>query len=649
MIDSRALSLLAEKYPNIWAVSAELINLRAVSALPKGTEYFLSDLHGEHEAFVHMIKSASGIIRYKIGDYFKDILTEKEMDELAVLIYDAENEIRRRKASEKDFDKWCSEAIYHLIDVCWLVSNKYTRDKVRRRLPTYLGHAMDELLHSEDEENKAQYYDSIISSVIECGVAETFITDLTEVIYRLAVDQLHIIGDIFDRGAHPDRIMDYLLGLEDVDFQWGNHDVLWMGAACGNIACIANVLRNNIGYNNFDMLEIGYGINLRPLTSLAASVYWDDPCTEFKPHVYDENRFDPVSMRMASKMNKAISVILLKVEGQCIMRHPEYKMESRLLLDKIDWEKGTVTIGGAEWPLKDTHFPTIDPEHPYELSKDELFVVNALEASFRQSEKLQSHVRLLFEHGALFKIVNGNLLYHGCIPMTDDGEFIDVKLAGEAHHGRALFEYLDDQVRKHYYAPEAAVEGGEPGDLMWYLWNGSRSPLFGKNRMATFERLFIADTSTHTETKGAYYSLINEREPVEKIIREFGLDPSTSRIINGHVPVKLKDGESPRKADGLLYIIDGGMSKAYQKKTGIAGYTFIYNSHMMALVEHKPYSPLQPDGTQVFRAPVMHVVEKVEKRQLVADTDTGRELTEQIEDLKALLEAYRNGSIKERQ
>ncbi|MBQ4362003.1 MAG: fructose-1,6-bisphosphatase [Lachnospiraceae bacterium] len=648
MADLKLLSLLAEKYPNIWAASAQIINLSAILALPKGTEYFLSDLHGEHEAFVHMIKSASGVIKYKIDDYYRDRLSAQERSDLAALIYDADSEIRRRKESEEDFDKWCETSIYRLIDVCWLVSNKYSRAKVRNRLPRYLGDAMDELLHAEDQENKAHYYDLIINSVIECGIAETFIRDLAEVIYRVAVDHLHIIGDIFDRGAHPDRIMDYFLTLQDVDFQWGNHDVMWMGAACGNRPCIANLIRNNINYNNFDMLEIGYGINLRPLTSLADSAYGDDPCTEFKPHIYDENKYDPVSLSMASRMNKAISVIMLKVEGQCIMAHPEYRMDDRLLLDKIDWEKRTVTIGDRKWPIKDGSFPTIDPAHPYDLTREEEFVMSSLEASFLKSEKLQSHMKYLFDHGSLFKIANGNLLYHGCIPMNEEGEFIEVKLAGEAHSGRALLEYLDDQVRKTFFTPENAIEGGRPGDLMWYLWEGSNSPLFGKDRMTTFERMFIADKEAHKETKGAYYTLINEREPVERILREFGLDPAVSRIINGHVPVKIKDGESPRKADGLLYIIDGGMSKAYQKTTGIAGYTFIYNSHHMALVEHKPYSPIREDGTQEFHSPEIEIVEVLKKRQLVADTDHGREIAERVKDLKALLAAYRDGTIKEK-
>ena len=648
MSDIKFLSLLSEQYPNIQAASAEIINLNAILALPKGTEYFFSDLHGEHEAFVHMLKSASGTVRDKIEENFADELSEEEKDALAALIYDAGSEIRRRKASEKDFDAWCRTAIYRMLTICKAVASKHTRSKVRKRLPEYLDYAMDELLHADDEENKASYYEAIISSVIGCGLAETFIKDLADLISSLAIDQLHIIGDIFDRGAHPDRILDYLMDLHDVDFQWGNHDVIWMGAACGNWPCIANIIRNNVSYNNFDMLEVGYGINLRPLSSFASKAYGADPCEAFRPHLYDENKGDPVSISTAAKMNKAISVIMLKVEGQAIKAHPEYGMEERLLLDKIDFEKKTVTVDGKEWPLKDTFLPTVDPEDPYALTDDEKLVMNALEVSIRNSEKLQEHIRFLFSNGSLFKIVNGNLLFHGCLPMTPEGDFMDVKLAGKAHRGRALMEYLDDQVRKQFFAPEKAEEGGEPGDLMWYLWKGSKSPLFGKDKMTTFERMFIEDKSTHKETTGPYYTLIRSREPVEKMLREFGLDPKRSKIINGHVPVKIKNGESPVKADGLLFVIDGGISKAYQKTTGIAGYTFIFNSHSMALAEHQPYSPIKEDGTQEFHSPKLEVVEKLEKRMLVADTDRGAELKQMTEDLKELVQAYRDGEIKER-
>ncbi|MBR3147504.1 MAG: fructose-1,6-bisphosphatase [Eubacterium sp.] len=648
MSDIRFLSLLAEQYPNIEAASAEVINLTSILALPKGTEYFFSDLHGEHEAFVHMLKSASGTIKAKIDDRYGSELSEEERDDLAALIYDAGSELRRRKDSEDDFDGWCRTAIYRMVEICRSVASKHTRSKVRKRLPANLDYVMDELLHADDEENKASYYESIINSIVDCGLAETFISEMADVISSLAIDQLHIIGDIFDRGAHPDRIMDYLMELHDVDFQWGNHDVIWMGAACGNWPCIANIIRNNVSYNNFDMLEVGYGINLRPLSSFASRAYRDDPCDAFRPHLYDENKGDPVSMSTAAKMNKAISVIMLKIEGQTIMQHPEYGMEERLLLDKIDFNRKTVTIDGKEWPLKDTFLPTVDPDHPYELTDDEKLVMNALEVSIKNSRKLQEHIKFLFSHGALFKIVNGNLLFHGCLPMTADGEFIDVKLGGKPHKGRALMEYLDDQIRKQFFAPDKAAESGKPGDLMWYLWKGSRSPLFGKDKMTTFERMFIEDKSTHKETTGPYYTLIKSREPVEKMLREFGLDPARSKIINGHVPVKIKNGESPLKADGLLFIIDGGISKAYQKTTGIAGYTFIFNSHSMALAEHKPYSPMNEDGTQEFHSPKLQIVETLDKRMLVADTDQGQDIKQKIKDLKELVQAYRDGEIKEK-
>lgn len=648
MADIKFLTLLSNEYPNIQAASAEMINLKAILALPKGTEYFLSDLHGEHEAFIHMVKSASGIIKEKIDDCYRGVLSDRERDDLAALIYNAEAEIARRKKSEKDFDAWCSQSIYRMITVCKMVSTKYTRSKVRKQLPKYLDYIIDELLHADDEENRANYYESIIRSITASGLAEVFIKDLAEVISSLAVDHLHIIGDIYDRGAHPDKIMDYLLNFHNVDFQWGNHDVIWMGAACGNWACIANIIRNNVSYNNFDMLEIGYGINLRPLSSFASKTYAKDPCDAFMPHVFDENKYDPVSLKTAAKMNKAISIIMLKVEGQRIKAHPEYGMEKRLLLDKINWEKGTVTVEGTEWPLKDTYLPTVDHEDPYKLTDEEQFVMSSLEASIKKSYKLQEHVRYLFNHGSLFKIANGNLLFHGCLPVDENGDFIEVKLAGEPHKGRALMEYLDDQVRKQFFAPAKATEGGIPGDLMWYLWEGSKSPLFGKDKMTTFERMFIADKSTHKETTGAYYTLIKSKAPVEKMLREFGLDPASSKIINGHVPVKIKNGESPIKAGGLLFIIDGGISKAYQKTTGIAGYTFIYNSHSMALAEHKPYSPLAEDGTQEFHSPKISVVEQLPERKLIADTDQGIEIMREFDDLHALVEAYREGVIKER-
>lgn len=647
MIDQRLLRHLSKKYPNIKAATEEIVNLSAILALPKGTEYFLSDLHGEHEAFIHMLKSASGVIRSKIEEFFGPELTRDERDELAALIYNAEAEIKRRKRSGEDFEKWCKVSIFRLVVICKSVTNKYTRSKVRKRLPKEYAYIIDELLHNSDDENKGNYYGQIIATIVECGIAEDFIIAFTDVISSLAVDKLHIIGDIWDRGAHPDAIMDFLMGHHDVDFQWGNHDIVWMGAATGNWACITNVLRMNISYNNFDMLEIGYGINLRPLAVMAEKVYGDDPCQYFMPKRLDENKFDPIDDRLAAKMNKAISICQFKVEGQRIMAHPEYGLENRLLLDKIDFEKGTVRLRDGEFPLRDTNFPTIDPENPYELTEDERNMLNALEASFLQSEKLQAHIRFIYSHGALYTICNGNLMYHGCIPMDEEGNFEKCTVNGITASGKEYMDYLDSQVRKAYFEPDESEETGRSGDLMWYLWLSSKSPLFGKDQMTTFERCFVADKATHKEHTVPYYKLINRKEICEKILLEFGLNPKDSIILNGHVPVKIKDGESPVKGEGKLIVIDGGMSKAYQKQTGIAGYTFIFNSRFMALAEHKPYSPLKKDGTQEFHTPVIRTVKTLEKRMLIKDTDIGEELQKEADELKALVRAYRTGRLKE--
>lgn len=648
MPDIKFLELLSKDYPNIKAATAEIINLSAILALPKGTEYFLSDLHGEHEAFIHMLKSASGTIKTKIDEHYGGVLSDSDREDLAALIYNPQAELARRRKNEADFNKWCMTVLHRLVTICQSVSTKYTRSKVRRMLPKYLDYAMDELLHADDEENRLHYYNAIIKTIVESGIADDFIIEMADAISNLAVDHLHIIGDIFDRGAHPDTILDFLMDYHDVDFQWGNHDIVWMGAATGNWACIANVLRMNISYNNFDMLEYGYGINLRPLASFAEKVYGDDPCQFFQPHILEKNEYDQIEEPLAAKMHKAIAICQFKVEGQRIKAHPEYHLENRLILDKINWENGTVEIDGTVYELRDTNFPTVDPENPYALTEEEEEMMNALEASVLNSEKLQKHIRFLYSHGALYKRVNGNLLYHGCIPMTEDGEFELVELNGEAFKGKALMDYLDSEVRNAYFSPDESGEVGRMGDLMWYLWLGGNSPLFGKAKMTTFERLFIADKAAHKEPTRPYYKLIKERGPCEKILMEFGLDPHRSKILNGHVPVKIKDGESPIKGGGLLYVIDGGISKAYQKQTGIAGYTFIFNSRFMALAQHKPYQPLQPDGTQEFQSPEVKTVEVLPERMMVIDTDQGRELTEQVENMKRLVEAYRKGILKER-
>ena len=573
MPDIKFLELLSKDYPNIKAATAEIINLSAILALPKGTEYFLSDLHGEHEAFIHMLKSASGTIKTKIDEHYGGVLSDSDREDLAALIYNPQAELARRRKNEADFNKWCMTVLHRLVTICQSVSTKYTRSKVRRMLPKYLDYAMDELLHADDEENRLHYYNAIIKTIVESGIADDFIIEMADAISNLAVDHLHIIGDIFDRGAHPDTILDFLMDYHDVDFQWGNHDIVWMGAATGNWACIANILRMNISYNNFDMLEYGYGINLRPLASFAEKVYGDDPCQFFQPHILEKNEYDQIEEPLAAKMHKAIAICQFKVEGQRIKAHPEYHLENRLILDKINWENGTVEIDGTVYELRDTNFPTVDPENPYALTEEEEEMMNALEASVLNSEKLQKHIRFLYSHGALYKRVNGNLLYHGCIPMTEDGDFELVELNGEAFKGKALMDYLDSEVRNAYFSPDESGEVGRMGDLMWYLWLGGNSPLFGKAKMTTFERLFIADKAAHKEPTRPYYKLIKERGPCEKILMEFGLDPHRSKILNGHVPVKIKDGESPIKGGGLLYVIDGGISKAYQKQTGIAGYT----------------------------------------------------------------------------
>ncbi len=646
-MDEKYLKLLAKDYPNIKSATAEIINLSAILNLPKGTEFFFSDLHGEHEAFIHMLKSASGVIRARIDDLFGKSLSVKDRDSLAVLIYNSEEEIKKAKAREDDYNEWCKVSIYRLIEVCKSVSTKYTRSKVRKRLPVNSGYIMDELLHAEDEANKEHYYSEIINSIIACQVGEAFINQIAKTIGRLTVDRLHIIGDVFDRGPHPDYIMEFLMDFHDVDFQWGNHDIVWMGAATGNWACITNVIRQNMSYNNFDMLEIGYGINLRPLAMFANEVYKDDPCSLFKPHMLDENKFDKVDELLTAKMHKAISIIQLKVEGERIKAHPEYEMEGRLLLDKIDFEKGTVKINKSEYKMKDMNFPTIDPKNPYKLSKEENDLLNTLEASFLHSEPLQRQIKFLFSRGAMYMCINGNLLYHGCIPMTDEGEFENCTINGTTSKGKKLLDYIDEQVRKAYFNPSESEETGRSGDIMWYLWLGSKSPLFGKDRMATFERFFIDDKSTHNEKPDPYYKLVNKREICEKILKEFDLDVTSSHILNGHVPVKIKDGESPIKAGGLLYIIDGGMSKAYQKTTGIAGYTFISSSRYMALTEHFPYFPAHENGDEKYIAPKIKIVETFENRVNVKDTDIGLSLQEEVRELQKLVDAYKKGVIKE--
>ena len=643
MRDLAYLQLLSRQYPTLKEASSEIINLTAICGLPKGTEYFFSDLHGEYEAFINLLRSASGIIREKIKATFGHIIPEEEQIELAHLIYYPDRNLARLTREGKNTEDWQRITIYRLVEICKEVSSKYTRSKVRKKMPKEFAYIIDELIHVEyNDENKRVYYGEIIYSIIETQVADKFIIALCQLIQNLTIDNLHIIGDIFDRGPRADIIMNELMHFHDVDIQWGNHDISWMGAASGNPACVCNVLRIAISYNSFDVLEDGYGINLRPLSMFAAKVYRDDPCTLFSPKILDENIYDAVDPGLAAKMHKAIAMIQFKVEGQIIKRHPEYGMDDRLLLEAVDYEKGTVTVGGKEHELLDKAFPTIDPKNPLKLSKEEEDLLYTLVLSFRHSQLLQRHIRFLFSNGEIYKCCNNNLLYHGCIPMKEDGSFEEMMCDGRPLAGKALMDYISEQVRKAYFLSEDHPAKANARDLMWYLWCGAKSPVFGKDKMTTFENYFVADKATHKEHMNPYYQLSQKEEVCDRILQEFGLPTAGSHIINGHVPVKIKDGETPIKAKGKLFIIDGGLSKAYQKRTGIAGYTLIYNSHHLALAEHKPFDPNKES------TPKVSIVEKMKNRVMVADTDKGRELKTRIEDLKELVAAYRSGDLKER-
>jgi fructose-1,6-bisphosphatase III len=643
MIDERYLKLLSKEYPNAQAAAAEIINLKAIMSLPKGTEYFFSDLHGEQEAFLYQLKSASGVVRKKIDELFEQSISEGERSALAKLIYYPESQLNLAKQDESGFSDWCRITIYRLVEVCKEAASKYTRSKVRKKLPENFAYIIDELLHADGASNKPHYHSEIIKTIVETNMSEEFITALCYLIQQLLIDKLHIIGDIFDRGPRADAIMDALINCHDVDIQWGNHDISWMGAAAGNWACIASVLRLGISYNNFDLLEDGYGINLRALSVFAAQTYRDDPCDLFMPHILDENQYDPVDIALAAKMHKAMAIIEFKVEGQLIEKHPEYRMDDRVLLKRVDFKKGTVKIGETEYPLTDTLFPTVNPENPLELTRAETELMKTIAASFCHSERLEKHIRFLYSHGSMYLCINSKLLYHGCIPLTEDGKFDEITFDMQSHSGRDYLQYLDGVARIAYFAPSGSREKKEACDFMWYLWCGAKSPLFGKTKLAAFERYFIADSAAHHEEMNPYYTYIEHRKTCEMILREFGLNPESSHIINGHVPVK--EGENPVKGDGLLFMIDGGISKAYQSQTGIGGYTFISNSRYLALAQHKP---LKAGCTTCEDSPKVMVVEAIKQRITVADTDTGAELSAQIEELTALLQAYRSGSNKEK-
>lgn len=647
-MELKYLKSLANQYPNIAAASTEIINLQAILNLPKGTEHFMTDIHGEYEQFNHVLKNGSGAVRRQIDEEFGNTLSSKDKKSLATLIYYPREKLDIAAQEEDNIEDWYKITLHRLVQITKRVASKYTRSKVRKALPKDFSYIIEELItEKSDISDKEGYYNEIIHTIIRIGRAPEFIIALSYLIQRLVIDHLHIVGDIYDRGPGPHVIMDTLMHYHSVDIQWGNHDIVWMGAACGHLPCIATVIRIAVRYGSLATLEEGYGINLIPLATFALDTYQDVNCDAFKIKYNTDYNTKDLSLDM--KIHKAIAILQLKLEGQMIKKHPKFEMDDRLLLDKINYEKKTVTAYGKEYPMKDTDFPTVDPADPYHLTPDEEQVMARLQQAFLKCEKLQRHVRFLYSNGGLYKIHNSNLLYHGCVPLDEKGNFKSVNVDGKRYRGRALYDVLDNYARKGYYAKNDPVGMRKAQDYIWYTWAGPNSPVFGKDKMTTFERYFIEDKEAHKETKNSYYSMLDDEEILNRILKEFGLDTGKSHIINGHVPVELKKGETPIKCDGKLLIIDGGFSKAYQSKTGIAGYTLVANSHGMRLVAHEPFESMEAailhesdifsDSTIVETAPV---------RIRVADTDIGTELRESIKQLEQLLQAYRDGTIVEK-
>ena len=647
----RYLKLLAQKYPTVQAASTEIINLQAILNLPKGTEHFISDIHGEYEAFLHILNSCSGVIKEKIDEVFASSISKAERDQLATLIYYPQEKLELVAQQEVDLDEWYRITLHRLIEVCRLVSSKYTRSKVRKALPKDYAYIIDELLHTRyDEADKKEYFENIISTILSIGRAPSFITALCQVIKRLAVDHMHIVGDLFDRGPRADIILDSLMDYHSVDIQWGNHDILWMGAASGSRTLVATVLSNSIHYNNLEVIETGYGISLRPLSIFANEVYQNCDTHRFAVKLTGEDK-EHISQKdqlLSARMHKAITVILFKLEGQKILRHPEYGMEDRLLLDKIDYANRCITIGGVTYPLEDCDFPTVDPADPYTLTEEENQVIDQLTASFRRSEKLQKHVRFLYSKGSMYLCYNGNLLFHGCIPMTADGKLMSFTIGGHERSGRDFLNYAEKAARKAYYDAPGSTERQLGMDFLWWLWAGRNSPIFGRDRMTTFERRLIKDESAWTEPKNSYYALYQDPAVCDMLLKEFGLEGPHCHIINGHIPVKAKKGESPIKGGGKLVVIDGGFCKAYQPTSGIAGYTLIFNSWCFRIVSHQPFAG-QQDAIENNHdiANSSDVFERLGSRMRISQTDIGRTLQAQSDDLCLLLEAYRSGAVTE--
>lgn len=642
------LELLSHDYPSIQQASAEMINLRAMLHLPKGTEHFMSDLHGESESFLHILKNCSGVIRIKIDDLFAHTLPESERKSLATLIYYPEQKLEIIKNATQNLDEWYKITLYRLIEICRLIVSKYTRTQVNESLPEEFKFLIDELLYMRsDMLNKKQYYEEIIDTIISLEQADTFIVVISKLIQRISIDRLHILGDIYDRGPGADIIMDALMGYHSVDIQWGNHDILWMGAAAGSEACIANVLRMCTRYDNLHTLEDGYGISIRPLLTFAIDTYKNDPCASFVPVESHDDIFNQADVDVLAKVHKAISVIQFKLEGQIIFRRKEFEMEEAAFLHRIDYKEGTIVVEGKKYKLSDRSFPTIDHDDPYQLTEEENCVIQRMKFAFAHSEKLKSHIQFLYTKGDMYSTYNNNLLFHGCVPMTENGEFDTfVSPYGEVS-GKELLDFSSRTVRQAYLSRKNSPERQYSLDMFWYLWCGRKSPLYGKNKMTTYERYFIQGEETWEEKQNHYYENIDDPKVCEKILEEFGLRPD-GHIINGHVPVN--KGQSPVRAGGKLLIIDGGLSKAYHKKTGIAGYTLIYNSNELRLSSHEPFestSKAIEEEKDIHSTSI--ILEKNKERRLVKHTDRGEDIRKQMEDLEILLKAYREGIIKEKQ
>ena len=642
------LEILSERFPTVQSVCTEIINLEAILNLPKGTEHFLSDLHGEYESFLHILKNASGVIKTKIDDIFKNDMTQSERRRFATLIYYPKEKLELIKKETANLGEFYRITLFRLIKICKVVGSKYSRSKVRKAIPKDYQYIINELLHSsQDTFDKESYYDKIIDSIISLGRADAFIITISYLIQQLAVDHMHIIGDIYDRGPGPDIIIDELMKYHSIDIEWGNHDIIWMGAAAGSEACIFNVIRICARYNNLDILEEGYGINIRTITEFAMEEYGDKDSIIFKPKNVDEknSQFDQIIME---KTQQAAAIIQFKLEGAIIKKHPEYEMDDRLLLDKINYKKGKIHINGKTYDLVENYFPTINPDNPYELSMKEKDVVKKLVKSFKNSEKLQRHIQFLYSKGNIYKVFNDNLLIHGCVPMDSAGEFVKVNINGIELKGKEYLDYVEKIARQGYFEPEGSEKRENGKDFLWYLWCGKNSPIFCKDKMKTFERYYLNDKETWEEIKNPFYNFENDENISIKVLEEFGIDSTKGHIICGHIPVKFKAGESPIKANGKLFIIDGGLSKAYQRTTGIAGYTLRYSSYGLTLVAHEPFTSRE---NAIINETDLHserqIVEKVE-RKLIKDTDKGKELKDQIADLEKLLEAYKNGSISEK-